>query len=138
MAFTLYHADQLPLLGLREVTSRSLPGGLTEVTAVVENLRMTPSRLEVDLKYGLTRPDRVSLVHAKDGKPAEVVTAYWSRERFFEQPTEHKRVPRSVIEVPSVPGMGAVYCRWLIAGSAAGLNVSLDSVKGGKGLTAVE
>jgi hypothetical protein len=62
--------------------------------------------------------------------PLKVVASYWSDERFFERPTEQKREP-ATLELPAVPGMGAVYCRWLVQGSGP-YTVSVNSVKGGR------
>jgi hypothetical protein len=128
MAFSLYHADQLPLLGVQDVRTRPLPGGLTEVTAVIANTRLAPSRLQVDIAHGLTRPDRVRL-STRGIVPLKVVTGYWSDEPFFRQPAEQEHDP-AVLELPAVPGMGAVYCRWLVQGSGP-YTVAVDSVKGG-------
>lgn len=135
MAFSLYHADSLPLVSVQSATARALPGGLTEVTAVVANTHLAPTRLAVDVAHGLTRPDYVSLTGK--GIVASAVTAsYWSSERFFLNPVEQKTDPRT-IELPAVPGMGAVYCRWLVRGKVPFV-VSVDSVKGGRATAAVK
>jgi len=134
MAFTLYHADQLPLVSVQQATSRALPGGLIEVTAVIADQRMVPTRLTVDALHGLTRPDRVSL-ESPVGNTPQVAASYSSDDPFFQHPTEQKTEPR-VIELRSIPGLGAVYCRWLVS-SPGPFTVVVDSVKGGKASAAV-
>jgi hypothetical protein len=129
MAFTLYHADQLPLVSVQSATARALPGGLTEVTAAIADPHMAPTRLAVDVAHGLSRPDRVTLSGA-EGAPADVLAGYWSDSPFFLHPVEQKTGPQTV-ELRRVPGMGAVYCRWLVRGGGP-FTVSVDSVKGGK------
>jgi hypothetical protein len=129
MAFTLYHADQLPLVSVQQATARTLPGGLTEVTAVIADQRMVPTRLSVDTRHGLTRPDRVSLLSGTAAS-VQVVAGYSSDTPFFQHPTEQQTDPRT-IELPRIPGLGAVYCRWLVRGSGP-FKVRVDSAKGGK------
>ena len=138
MAFTLYHADMLPLVNVQEATARALPGGLTEVTAVIANERMAPTRLGVDTLHGLTPPDMVRLepINATAEEEPEVVASFWSADRFFERPTEQQMHPQ-VIELQAIPGLGALYCRWLVRGPGP-FAVSVYSVKGGRARRAVE
>ncbi len=42
-AFTVLHADQMPLVSVREITVKSLDQGVHEITATVENTRLIPS-----------------------------------------------------------------------------------------------
>ena len=125
MAFTLYHADQLPLVEVQSVEVSDLGGGLLEVTAVIANRRPMPSRLSIDVQNAITRPDIVSL----EGTGFSVVTAYHDRQPFFENAVEQLRDPGRV-ELPPVPGMGALYVRWLVEGQSPSA-VAVSSVKGG-------
>jgi hypothetical protein len=123
MAFTLYHADQMPKVSVDAVTVKKLANGLTQVTAVVSNAKVTPSRLAVDVKNRIFSPDRVSL----DG--GTVLMGMVSDEPFFEDQKEQKRNPR-VLRVATIPGMSARYCRWIVEGEGP-FTVTLTSVKGG-------
>src|ERR1044071_9846255 len=48
MAFTLYHADQMPLLRLAEVKMEKLDDGLYRIWVTVENSRFIPTHTEQD------------------------------------------------------------------------------------------
>jgi hypothetical protein len=78
-----------------------------------------------EVKNAISRPDLVT-ISAKDLK---VVAGLVSRERFFRQATEQKRKPGTLL-VESIPGMGAVYCRWIVKGVGP-YRVSVSSAKGG-------
>jgi len=42
-AFTLYHADQMPLVRVQSIEEEALEGGMRQITAVIENPKLTPS-----------------------------------------------------------------------------------------------
>jgi hypothetical protein len=125
MAFTLYHADQMPMVRVQSVRVKPLGGNVDQVTAVVENQRAIPTRSAIDVKNNITPPDRASL----DGKNATVILAMTSSEPFFLQPREQVRDPAR-IKTPPIPGYGAVYVRWLVKGQAPYV-VKVSSAKGG-------
>ncbi len=125
MAFVVYHADQMPQIKVQSLESRALEGGLMEITAVITNPKVIPTRLAVDVKNGITPRDRVTL-QAKDLK---VITALVSTDRFFRGAKEQKRKPEE-LRLDTVPGMGAVYCRWIVKGVGP-YTVTARSAKGG-------
>ncbi len=131
-AFALYHAEQMPQVAVRSVETQALPGGLTEVTAVVANTRMTPTRTAIDLEHGITTPDVVRI----EGEGFEVIAGMWSEEPFFRQPREQPRRPREM-RVDRIEGMTAVYVRWIVAGEGP-FAVVVESVKGGRARHEVE
>jgi hypothetical protein len=125
MAFSLYHADQLPLVGVDSVETKAMPNGLTEVTARVSNARQMPTHLVHDVEKKITSPDRIELI----GPNAKVLGSFWSRSPIFESPTISRRDLASV-RVPTIAGMGSVYVRWIVQGQAP-FTVRVTSVKGG-------
>ncbi len=125
MAFTLYHADQMPLVRVESLETRALPGGLVEVTASISNRRLTPTRAAVDVKNGITPPDRISI----SGPGVAVLAAVTSESRFFTNPQEQKRRPET-IRAPTIPGMGVLHVRWIVRG-AGPYTVTVRSTKGG-------
>lgn len=131
MAFTLYHADQLPQVSLRSVEVEELGNGLVQVTAVVANERLIPTHLAVDIQRHITRPDHVSL----EGDGFEVLAASYSDSQFFEYPVEQRRQPQTV-KVANIAGMSTVYVRWLVRGAKPEA-VRLSSIKGGTDLMAL-
>jgi hypothetical protein len=125
MAFTLYHADQMPLVKVQSVTSKPLADNLFEVTAVVVNQRVTPTHSAADLKNKVTLPDVVS-IGAGDLK---VITGMRADEKFFIRPEVQKRDPAK-IKVPNIAGMDVVYVRWIVEGTGP-YTVRVRSIKGG-------
>ncbi len=125
MAFTLYHADQMPRVEVQSVAVKPLEGDLVEVTAAVANARMTPTHAAVDLKHKITPPDQVTIA----GKDIQVVAGLWGDDPTLAKALEQKRGPQ-VMRIPSIPGMGAVYIRWLVRGRGP-YEVSVRAVKGG-------
>lgn len=125
MAFTLYHAEQMPKIEVQEIRVRPVDGGLNEVTAVVANRRMMATRAAVDVKHNLTPADVVTL----SGRDVRVVAGLWDENPFFEHANFQRRKPEQ-LRIPAVPGMGAVYARWLVAGSGP-YRVAVTSCKGG-------
>lgn len=122
-AFTLYHAHHTPKLHIAEVTSRSLGGGLTEVTAVVVNSRMIPTHSGVNLKFGIDRPNHISLEGGK------VLASMLVKNPDLHVTEEQKQEP-SVIEVDNIPGMGKVTVKWIVEGNKD-LLIRVNSIKGG-------
>ena len=124
MAFTLYHAYHTPQVSVDSIYTKELPGGLTEVTAVLKNSRVIPTHTSQDIQNKITRPDWVSV---KGGK---VLTGAILEDRFMGIAREQKRNPEK-LGVPTVPGMEAVYVRWIIEGKGP-FTVTIDAAKGGK------
>ena len=56
MAFTVYHADQMPRLSIDEIKIDKLKDGLYRVWISVENDRLIPTRLEADVKNHISPP----------------------------------------------------------------------------------
>jgi hypothetical protein len=125
MAFTLYHADQMPLVKVEAIDVKPLAGGLFRVTARVVNNRLTPTHAANDVANKITPPDVVSIV----GKDIKVLTALQSRDLFMRHPQEQRRKPEAV-RVRNIPGMRAVYLRWIVKG-AGPYTVTVRSIKGG-------
>jgi hypothetical protein len=125
MAFSLYHADQLPRVAVSEVTAKPLGNDLFEVTATVSNDRMIPTRIASNQKNKLTPPDRVTI--AADG--LRVLAGFTADNRLFDKPQEQRREPQ-VLELESISGMTARYVRWVVQGKGP-YTVTVNSTKGG-------
>jgi hypothetical protein len=125
MAFTLYHADQMPRVEIQSAAARKLPGGLVEVTAVVANHRVTPTHAAVDVQHKITSPDLVSI----EAKGLKVVLGLTSDDQFFLNAAEQKRRPEQM-RVATIRAMGAAYVRWLVRGEGP-YTIHVMSQKGG-------
>lgn len=125
MAFTLYHADQMPKLVVEAIEEKDLGNGYLEVTATVGNQRLIPTHSDHDLKNKITRPDFISL------EGAEVVSGMRVMDRFLNKTMEQEFRPER-ISVPNIPGMGTVIVRWIVKGKpGADYTITVDSMKGG-------
>ncbi len=125
MAFSLYHADQMPKVRIQDLHITAKGTDLYEVDAIVENLRLIPTHSVADISHRITSPDLVSI--AGDG--LKVVAGWKSTEPFFEEAQEQPHDP-ATIRLRNIDGRSVVYVRWLVSGKGA-FTVSLDSVKGG-------
>ena len=125
MAFTLFHADQMPQAKVESITTRPLAGGLTEVSAVVVNHKLTPTHSARDVKNKLNPPDRVEIT----GRNIAVLAALSSDSVVFERPTEHKLQPHEV-RLDTIRSMRPVYIRWIVRGNGP-YTVTVRSLKGG-------
>lgn len=125
MAFTLYHADQMPQIQLQRLEAKRLDGAIYEITAVFSNPKLIPTRAAVDVARNITSPDIIRI----EGPELSIITGLWSRDPFFLDANEQAHEPQR-LRIPSLPGMGAVYARWLVRDPGP-WQVSMTSVKGG-------
>jgi hypothetical protein len=132
MAFTLYHADQMPLVRIKEVTTKALDNGLTEITAIVENTKITPTHSAMDRQQKITRPNWVTL----DVEGVQVVLGQYGGDFLFRNATIQDRNPAQM-QVPVIDGQSLVYVRWIVSGVGQG-QVVLDTIKGGQAAAAVQ
>ncbi|GAJ04416.1 unnamed protein product, partial [marine sediment metagenome] len=61
MAFTLYHADMMPLLKISEVKIEKLDENLFKIWITIENQRLIPTRTAQDVAHHISSPDIVSI-----------------------------------------------------------------------------
>ena len=125
MAFTLYHADMMPLLRISEISTEELTAGLFKVWVTVENRRLIPSRLQQDEVHHINPPDIVSI----EGDGLEVLSAGRVVDRFFKKVEAVKRQPQRV-QLNTIEGMGAARVQFVVKGSGSFV-VTVDSAKGG-------
>ncbi len=126
MAFTLFHADELPLVKIQSVEIQPLGGKLRQVTAILENPKICPTHSEADIRRKITPPDVASI----SGTNLKVVAALRSSEPSFRATTEQERDPAR-FRIATIPGRGILYVRWLVEGEGP-VEVTLQSVKGGR------
>lgn len=125
MAFTLFHADMMPKLGLADVSVTRIADGLYKVWVTIANDRPIPTRSGQDVAHRIGPPDVVSL----SGASVKVLAAGRVLDRDFRRVEAVDRRPERV-ELASVPGMRAERVQFVVSGSGR-FTVSVDSAKGG-------
>jgi hypothetical protein len=125
MAFTLYHADQMPRLRISELKIEKLQDDLYNVWVTVENERLIPTRLDQDVHHHISAPDTVTLT----GEQVKVLSSGIITDRFFKKVTPTKRRPER-IELDTVPGMQAVRTQFIVSGRGQ-FRVTVNAAHGG-------
>lgn len=125
MAFTLYHAGQMPRLSLSEVKMEKLADGLHRVWVTIENTRLIPTRTAQDVANHISPPDIATLA----GKNVKVLSAGRVTDRFNKRAEAVKRRPERV-ELDSIPGLGVVRVQFIVSGKGR-FTITVDSAKGG-------
>ncbi len=125
MAFTLYHADQMPRLSLSDVKLEKLDDGLYKIWVEIENSRLIPTHTEQDAINHINSPDLVLL----KGPTVKVLSAGRVTDRYFKRVDAVERRPERV-ELKNIAGMGTARVQFVVSGHGQ-FTVSVDSAKGG-------
>ena len=120
-AFTMFHADNMPLLSFQWIEVKSLGNDLWQITIEVANEKIIPSRLAIAEQRKIGQPDRLSIT----GKGIKVVTSGKLSDRFDKtiDPVDDRKhvIPNDV----GIPGQGHRTFRYLVTGKA-GVDVKLQ------------
>ena len=125
MAFTLYHADMMPLLKIREVAVEKLDENLFKIWVTVENQRLIPTRTAQDVAHHISPPDIVSI----KGGNLQVLSGGRVIDKFFKRVQPVKRRPERV-ELDTIDGMDSAIVQFVVKGKG-NFTVTVDSTKGG-------
>lgn len=123
-AFCIYNSFQSPKLEVKDVKIKKLKGGLTEVTARVENERMLPTHSASNMKFKIDPPDYVFI----DG--GTVVAGMVVENADLNLTTEQKKNPQRM-EIENIAGYQHIDFKWLVKGGSK-YTVRVESVKGGR------
>jgi hypothetical protein len=125
MAFTLYHAEQMPLIRIDSATVEKIEDQLYRVRVVLANDRLIPTRTAQDVEARISAPD----ILTAEGAQVKVLAAGEAEDRFFKRVRAVKRRPERV-ELDAIPGMGERRVQFVLSGVGR-VKLRLDSVKGG-------
>ncbi len=125
MAFTLYHADMMPLLEISEVKIERLGDGLFKIWVTIENRRLIPTRTAQDVDHHISPPDVVSI----EGDGFRVLSGGRVTDQYFKRVQAVKRRPERV-ELDTIDGMSATRVQFVVEGKGQ-FTVTVDSTKGG-------
>ncbi len=125
MAFTLYHADMMPLLEISEVKVEKLGESLFKIWVTIENQRLIPTRTDQDVAHHIGPPDVVSI----EGDDLRVLSGGRVTDQYFKRVAAVKRRPERV-ELDTIDGMSAVRVQFVVEGKGE-FTVTVDSAKAG-------
>jgi hypothetical protein len=139
MAFTLYQADELPMIKLGVPEVQKVGGDVYRVFLEVSNPKVTPTILEKAAQNNVVRPDLLTL----EGKNVEVISASTidSKESYKVRPTitsfiDQKNLKRILLR-NGTPGKTARTFLYLVKGSGE-VAFKYDSLKGGTAVKSVK
>lgn len=127
MAFTLYHADQLPIMSMGETRVERLDNGLYRVWVDITNERLIPTIMARAMSTRAVRPDLLTV----DGN-VEIVAAGWVRNKHFPGPInliDQADLSR-IMARSGHPGRTTRTIEYLVRGTGT-MEVTYSSVKGG-------
>lgn len=125
MAFTLYHAGQMPRLKFGEGQVEKLSGQLFRIRAVIENSRLMPTRSQQEVRNHISPPDVITLA----GPEIKVLSSGRVVDRFFNQVEAVKRRPER-LELETIDGMSQTWVQFIVSGRG-NYQLKLQSAKGG-------
>jgi len=125
MAFTLYHADMMPLLKISQVNVEKLADNLYKIWVTIENQRLIPTRTAQDVANHISSPDIVSI----QGTNIRALSAGRVTDRYFKRVRAVERRPERV-ELDIIDGMSVVRVQFIVEGKGE-FTITVDSVKAG-------
>lgn len=129
MAFSLYQADEMPMMMGGEATVEALGGNIFRVRVDFMNPKLTPTILAKAAENNVVRPDLLTV----EGSGVEIISAGWVASKFRPGATEliDQKDPRRILIRTGHPGRTTKTIEYLVRGGGD-LLVTYDSVKGGK------
>lgn len=111
-AFTMFHADQMPVLSIPWIEVMQLGDQLWQVTVEILNDRIIPTRTEIAAQHGIGLPDRLTV----EGDGIEIATSGTLSDRFDTtlSPTEHR--PQRMLVERGIGSRDRSSFRFVIAG----------------------
>ena len=134
MAFTLYHADQMPLMSMGETSVERVEGNTFRVRIDIRNERLIPTITERGRRNNVVRPDLITVEGDVD-----IIAAGWVTNKFRPGPTQiidQEELDRILVR-SGHPGRTTRTLEYLVRGSGS-MTVQYSAVKGGTVRTTVQ
>jgi hypothetical protein len=125
MAFTLYHADMMPMIEISDIEINKLGEGLFKIWVTIENKRLIPTRTSQDVAHHISPPDVVSI----GGGSIRVLSSGRVTDRFFNRVSAVKHRPHRV-ELDTISGMSVARVQFIVEGKGE-FTITVDSAKAG-------
>jgi hypothetical protein len=130
MAWTLYQADEMPMMKMGDTKVESLGDGVYKVWVDLDNPKVVPTILAKAAQNNLVPPDILTL----EGKNIEVISASVVRDKLGYQPTVQPLIDQTdlkrLVVRNGMPGKTTRTIQYLVKGSGE-ITVKYASLKGG-------
>jgi len=133
MAFTLYHADEMPDPAIGETSVEAIGGGLYKVRVDFVNAKVIPTITVKAQQNHVVRPDLITV------QGADVITAGWVANKHRPGPTQmidQKELDRIMVR-SGLGGHETKTIEYLVRGSGS-VTIRYDAVKGGVAETTLQ
>ena len=127
MAFTLFHAEQMPKISISKTEVEKLGKGTFRIYVTVANDGAIPTISQQAAKNHIFRPDLLTI----RGKNLKIISAAKVRDRWLNHVLPIKRRPERIVLGDGIPGLSSETYQWIVAGKGKAF-ISLNCVKGGK------
>ncbi|MCP4725847.1 MAG: peptidase M14 [bacterium] len=128
MAFSIYQADEMPLMKVGETKVEKISGDVYKVWVDFSNPKVVSTITAVGSRNNVVRPDLVTL----DGRNAEIISAGWVADKF--QPKNVQMIKQHDLNRIQIgnghPGKTTRTIEYLVKGSGR-INIKYSSAKGG-------
>lgn len=128
MAFTLYQADEMPMIKTSNAKVEKVSGDVYKVRVDIENVKVAPTITSRAAENNVVAPDLITLT----GNKVDVISAGWVEDRYKESATDlidQNDLKRIMIR-NGHPGNTRRTIEYLVRGSG-NLTISYASQKGG-------
>ncbi|MBN1350463.1 peptidase M14 [candidate division KSB1 bacterium] len=125
-AFTLYHADQMPLPRIKNVDIVKLNNNVFKLRVTLENRREIPTVSQLASDRQLHRPDILSL----EGESARVLSAGFLWNKWFGSVDLIEKQPERIVLKQGIKGNSTELIEWIVQGRGSA-RIKLDCLKGG-------
>jgi hypothetical protein len=129
MAFSLYQADEMPLMKSGETKVEAIAAGVYRVRVDFTNPKLTPTILAKAAQNHVVRPDLLTV----EGAGIEVLSAGWVASKFRPGATEliDQPDPKRIVIRNGHAGRTTRTIEYLVRGTGT-MTVTYDSAKGGR------
>lgn len=115
-AFTMFHADEMPVVQFKWIEVKSLGGNVWQITVEVENEKIIPTRMGVAASNKIGLPDLFTL----EGGGTAVVASGWLSDRFDLTMDAAEHRPGMLFNERGVSGRDILTTRFIVTGPANG------------------
>ncbi|MFQ5429256.1 MAG: M14 family metallopeptidase [Phycisphaerae bacterium] len=118
MAFTIFHAQAMPVIEFAEATVRAKGDGVFEITAAIRNTHPIPTISAIAAKDRIGARDYIEIA-PEAGANVEILAGGTLGDRFLAplKPVEHQ--PQRIWNDRGVPGLRTRFFRWIVSGPGA-------------------